>query len=46
MSNFAKDGGKRPSAAPAQIAAGVFFWSEVSMFGEITEENDCILATP
>jgi hypothetical protein len=41
MNGFANDGGKRPSAAPAQIQEAGFFCALVSFSGETTEKNDC-----
>jgi hypothetical protein len=46
MNGFAKDGGKRPSAAPAQIGRVGFFCAEVSLFCEATEKNDCFITSP
>jgi hypothetical protein len=46
MNGFSKDGGKRPSAAPAQIRLGAFFCTVVSFFGEITEKNDRFIYLP
>jgi hypothetical protein len=46
MNDFAIDGGKRPSAAPAQIWAGGFFCTVVSFFGETTDKNDWFSTTP
>jgi hypothetical protein len=46
MNGIAKDGGKRPSAAPAQIGRAAFFCANVSFFGEGTEKNDRIKASP
>jgi hypothetical protein len=46
MNGFVKEGGKRPSAALAQIEPGAFFCAVVSFFGEITEKNDCFRYSP
>jgi hypothetical protein len=45
MNSFVKEGGKRPSAAPAQIQPRAFFYPICSFFGETTEENDCFCNT-
>jgi hypothetical protein len=41
MNGIDPEGGKRPSAAPAQIAGSAFFWAVISFSGEMTEKNDC-----
>jgi hypothetical protein len=46
MNSFAKEVGKRPRAALAQIGRDAFFCAVVSFFGERIEKIDCFHNAP